>query len=114
MQLVGKQACSSAVVYQRGLCDAVIKGVQVVKKERQEMRTAREKALETGVARSIGHPEDVLFEVELDDMCEEDTSMWEELAEKEWNEYKSLPGESHDSTTGEVLDPAKVKEGCAE
>ena len=26
----------------------------------------------------------------------------------------SRPGETRDSTTGEVLDPAKVKEGCAE
>ena len=55
-----------------------------------------------------------MFEVELEDMCEEEPSMWEDLDEKEWNEYKSLLGEIHDSTTGEVLGPSKVKEGCAE
>ena len=68
VQLVGKQACSRAAVYPRGLCDAVVKVVQVVKKEREEMITAPEKAFETGVTRSIGRPEDVLCEVELEDI----------------------------------------------
>ena len=78
------------------------------------MITAREKAVDTGVTCSIGRPEDVLFEVELEDMCEEEPSTWEDLAAKEWKEYTSLPGETRDSTTEEVLDPAKVKDICAE
>ena len=60
------------------------------------------------MTRSIGRPENVLFEVELEDMSEHEPSSWEDLAEKEWKDYMSLAGETCDSTTGEVLDPAKL------
>ena len=62
----------------------------------------------------MGFPEEVLFEVELEDMCEDEPSTSEDLAEKEWKQSRSLPGDTCDSTTGEVLDPAKVTEGCDE
>lgn len=32
----------------------------------------------------MGYPGDVLFEVELVDMCEEEPSTWEALAAEEW------------------------------
>ena len=57
--------------YPRGLCDAVVRGVQVFKKEREELRTSLEKPVETAVIRSIGRPRNVLFELELEDMCED-------------------------------------------
>ena len=59
-------------------------------------------------------PEDVLYEVELEDMCEQDSSTWEDLASQRWHEYSQFSQETVDSTTGEVLDPAKVKAGCDE
>ena len=62
----------------------------------------------------MGYPEDVLFEVELEDMCEEDPSHWEAFAEEEWKEFNKHPGETRDSVTGEVLVLAKVKQGCEE
>ena len=31
-------------------------------------------------------PEDVLYEVELEDMCEQDPSTWEDLASQRWHE----------------------------
>ena len=47
-------------------------------------------------------------------MCEEDPSTWEDLANHKWEESTCLPGETRESTTGEILDPAKVVEGCEE
>ena len=58
--------------------------------------------------------EDFLFEVELEDMCEQDPTVWEDLANRRWEESTSYPGETRDCTTGEMLDPAKVNEGCEE
>ena len=58
--------------------------------------------------------EDVLFEIELEDMCEEDPKVWEEVADCEWDDYVRSQGETQDSVSGEVLDPKKVKEGCDE
>ena len=114
VQLVGKQACSRAAIYPRGLCDAMVKGIEIVKRQRDELREAYERALESEVPPSMGYLEEVFSEVELEDMCEDEPSTWEHIEEKEWKEYRSLPGETCDSTTGEVLDPAKVKEGCDE
>ena len=59
-------------------------------------------------------PEDVLYELELEDMCEQDPSTWEDLATQRWQEYSQFSSKTVDSTTGEVLDPAKVQEGCDE
>ena len=47
-------------------------------------------------------------------MCEEDPTVWEDLANRRLEESKSYPGETRDSTTGELLDPAKFDEGCNE
>ena len=68
VQLVGKQACSRAAAYPRGLCDAVVKGTQVVKKRCEEVTAAQRKTVELGVSQFTGHPEDVLYEIELEDM----------------------------------------------
>ena len=88
----------------------------MIKKKRDEYKTAMENASESGWESRVTElpPEDVLFEVELEDMFEEDPTSWEDLAENEWKEYTSSQGETRDSTTGEVLDPAKVQEGCNE
>ena len=47
-------------------------------------------------------------------MCEQDPTIWEDLANRRWAYFQSYPGETRDSTTGELLDPAKVDEGCTE
>ena len=52
--------------------------------------------------------------MELEDMCEQDPSTWENLADQRWQEYSQSFGEFVDSTTGEVLDPTKVQDGCDE
>ena len=52
--------------------------------------------------------------MELGDMCEQDPSTWENLADQRWQEYSQSFGETVDSTTGEVLDPTKVQAGCNE
>jgi len=59
-------------------------------------------------------PEYVLYEMELEDMCEQDPSTWENLANQWWEEHSQLRNETVDSTTGETLDPAKVQAGCDE
>ena len=53
-----------------------------------------------------------MYEVELEYMCEADPSVWEDQSNHKWEESTCLPGEIRDSTTGEVLNPAKVAEGC--
>ena len=58
--------------------------------------------------------DDFLFEIELEDMCEEDPSTWEELANERWLESTWPAEETRDSTSGELLDPKKVHEGCQE
>jgi hypothetical protein len=129
-QLVGKGECSRAACYPRGLCDAVVKGIEVIKRKRDELNLVLRSYDEAGrctcgsVATSTGahshcdnrdcSPEDVLYEVELEDMCEQDPSTWEDLASQRWQEYSQSLGETLDSTTGEILDPAKVQAGCDE
>ena len=58
--------------------------------------------------------EDVLLGLELEDMCEQGTSTWENLATQRWQEYSQFSNETVDSTTGEILDPDKVQAGCAD
>ena len=122
-QLVGKGACTQAARYPPGLCAAVVKGVQVVKRHREMVLEARDRlprgpASANGVgprADSLGScEEDILYELELEDMCEKDPSTWEDLATQKWQEYSQFSHEQVDSTTGEVLDPDKVQAGCAE
>ena len=67
-----------------------------------------------GVCLLTTEPEDFLFEVELEDMCEEDPSTWQELAKQRWEESTWPAEETRDSTSGELLDPRKVEEGCQE
>ena len=122
VQLVGKHACTRAAVYPRGLCTAVLKGVHAIKKELEESVLELKKIESLEECDFQSRPEDVLFEVELEDMCEQDPSTWESLAAQRWQEFShytvargpAAPGETLDSTTGEILDPLKVQEGCDE
>ena len=98
-QLVGKHACTKAAVYPRGLCEAIVTGVQIVKAARAE---------------ALAPSENLLCEFELEDMCEQDPASWEHIACQKWEEFQSDQGCTRDSTTGEVLDPKKVEEGCQE
>ena len=104
-QLIGKSACTQAARYPPGLCAAVVKGVQIVKKHREIIMEARDRlkrgpAPVPGVchraapgagglsADSLGScEEDFLYELELEDMCEKDPSTWEDLATQKWQEY---------------------------
>ena len=70
--------------------------------------------LSEGALQPIECPENVLFEVELEDMCEEGPSTWETLDEDEWKECNKIPGETRDSVTQELLNPSTIKEGCEE
>ena len=99
-KLIGKSACTQAACYPRRLCAAVVKGIQVIKKKHEEISSAREMikeacqcvpgSLATGTgADSHGDsldtdPGDVLYELELEDMCEQDHSTWEDLATQRW------------------------------
>ena len=47
-------------------------------------------------------------------MCEEYPSTWAELANQKWDESTWPAEETRDSTSGELLDPKKVHEGCQE
>ena len=47
-------------------------------------------------------------------MCEQGPSTWEDLASQRWYDYSQVSNEAVDSTTGEILDPAKVQAGCDE
>ncbi len=129
-QLIGKGACSRAARYPPGLCLAIVKGIQVISNKRKELDSALEMIEEARWNESMGGgtvtgppscgsapdlcPEDVLYEVEQEDMCEQDPSTWEDLATQRWQEYSQFSNETVDSTTGEILDPAKVKAGCDE
>ena len=106
----------------------MVKGIQVIRKSLDELDSARKMILEAdryspgGSATVTGADptgdsldacaEDVLHESELDDMCEQDPSTRETLASQIWQEYSQFSSETVDSTTGEILDPAKVKAGC--
>ena len=122
VQLVGKHACSHAAIYPRGLCNAVLKGVDVIRKELEERVLELRKIESVDECDLPVHPEDCLFEFELEDMCEQDPSTWESIANQRWQEYSTAsgarvpaaPGETLDSTTGELLEPQKVREGCDE
>ncbi len=114
--------------YLPGLGAAVVKGIQVIKRRLEELASAE--GMWVGSREGAPHgtpigahlsansldtcPEDVLYETELEDMCEQDPSTWEDLASQRWQEYSHFPGATLDSTTGEILDPAKVKAGCDE
>ena len=97
-------------------------GVHVIKRELEERVLELSKIEQLGECDLQARPEDVLFEVELEDMCEQEASTWESLATQRWQEYShcpgacapAAPGGTLDSTTGEVLDPRKVQEGCDE
>ncbi len=112
VQLVGKRACSNAAVYPRELCAAIVKGTQVIKGKGQETLDAQIKMIDMGLNPATS--DDFLFEVEREDMCEEDPSTWEELASQKWTESTWPAEETRDSTSGELLDPKKVHEGCQE
>ena len=108
----------------------MVKGIQVIRKWLEEIASAREMIKEArqcvpgGSATVTGAdptgdsldacPEDVLYELEMEDMCEQDPSTWEDLATQRWQEYSQFSNETVDSTTGEILDPAKVKAVCDE
>ena len=42
-QLIGKHACAQAARYPSGLCAAIVKGIQVVKKHREILRETRDR-----------------------------------------------------------------------
>ena len=54
------------------------------REEREERVAAQEKTVKLGGTRFPGHPEDVLYEIELEDMCEEGPSTWEDQANQKW------------------------------
>ena len=56
--------------------------------------------------------EEVLYTTELEDMCEQDPSTWENLAGQRWQEYSQSFNDTVDSTIGGTLDPVKVQAGC--
>ena len=109
-----KRACSRAAAYPTGLCSAAIKGIQVIKRKREEIASAQHKIKDSGLCSLQTHSEDVLYETELEDLCAYGPTTWEDLASQRWEEFSQLPGETLDSTTGRVLDPVKVQEGCDE
>lgn len=114
VQLVGNQACSRAAAYPRGLCDAVVRGIQIVKGRNEDILAAQKKTVELGVRLFTAHPEDILYEIEFGDMCEQDPSTWKDLSNQKWEESVWSPGSTRDSATGEPLYPDKVSEGCEE
>ena len=117
-QLIGKSACTQAARYPPGLCAAVVKGIHVITKKLEMLKEARESTSSTGVASAqwcdAGSPEDVLYELELEDMCEQDPTVWEDIANQRWQEHSQNSNGVVDSTTGESLEPAKVQAGCDE
>ena len=57
-----------------------MKGTHIVKVKNQETLDAQRKMVDLGVSPVTMDADDFLFEVELEDMCEEDPSTWEEFA----------------------------------
>ncbi len=70
--------------------------------------------VDLGVSPVTTDANDFLFEIELNDMCEQDPSTWEELANQQWGESEWPAEEARDSTSGELLEPKKVHGGCQE
>ena len=70
----------------------MIKGIDVIKKELEHRVLELSKIERLGENDSEVHPDDVLFEVELEDMCEQDPSVWESIATQWWHEYEQAPG----------------------
>ena len=68
----------------------------------------------SGCSCDAGSLEDVLYELELEDMCEQDPTVWDDLANQRWQEHSQTSNGVVDSTTGESLDPTKVQAGCDE
>ncbi len=50
--------------------------------------------VETGGCPFTALPEDFLYEIELEDMCEQDLSTWEDLANQKWEESHWSPGQT--------------------
>ena len=87
-QFIGKSACTQAACYPSGLCTAVMKGVQVIRKRLEEIASVRDRFHEAHLCESVGVgtvtgpsstdcgldvcPEDVLYGNEMEDMCERD------------------------------------------
>ncbi len=86
----------------------------MIKVKNQETLEAQRRMVDLGLSPVTTDPDDFLFEVGLEDMCEEDPSTWEELANERWGESTWPADETRDSTSGELLDPKKVQEGCDE
>ena len=97
-----------------------MRGIQVVKAGLSEASTPQEHPVRRPFTGSSGshieeadhrtfpfmeNSEDILYEFELEDMCEQDPASWEHLACQKWEESQSYPGETRDSVTGETLDP---------
>ena len=61
-----------------------MKGTHIVKTKGEETLTAQREMVDQGVCLLTTEPEDFLFEVELEDMCEEDPSTWQELVNQRW------------------------------
>ncbi len=115
-QLIGKNACTQAACYPPGLCTAVIKGAHVIRKRLEEIASVRDRLLEVHLCESEGDgtitrppspdsgldvcPEDVLYEIEMEDMCERDPSTWDDLATQRCQEYSLFSHVTVDSTTG--------------
>ncbi len=113
-QLIGKSACTQAACYPPGLCAAVVKGIQVIRKRLDELASAQKMIKEDcqcvpgGSATVTGAhptgdrldtcPEDVLYEAEREDMCEQDPSTWEDLANQRWHGYSQFSIETVDQT----------------
>ena len=88
-----KSACTQAACYPPRLCAAVVKGIQVIKKKREMIKEASQKTREGPASVHGAGPngcslypctEAVLYELELEDMCEKDPSTWEDLATQRW------------------------------
>ena len=52
---------------------------------------AQKEAVFLGGCPLTARPEDALYEVELEDMCEQGPSIWEDLANQRWAESKCYP-----------------------
>ncbi len=76
VQLVGKQACSRAAAYPRVWCDAVAKGINIAKHRCEEVMDTQKKVVELGWCAIPTLCEDSIYEVELEDMCEQGPSTW--------------------------------------
>ena len=77
-QLIGKSACSQAARHPPGLCAAVVKGIQVIKKKMEMIKEAQIRCLESTSSTRVpsghrcdaGSPEDVLYELDLEEISQ--------------------------------------------